>query len=423
MQPLQQGIRTRDRGTGCQLDTSVRHEKTPSRTQPSRRRRLPPSHATNDTEAPRPVYTENSQLEGALAQWDPIDSVTTQPSSSGTWDLNFEDIDPLAVDAAFAEPQFSDPMMATLADETYMMQDPDLVPWMPRMPARRLFQSRAFPKASHKPLVVLLTGILRSYPYMMLRRNSLPPFVHSFIFSHAENGVGKPQQQALITCVGLVQLFKNRSDLNKSMVWKLIKLEQDRILANHSEFDRWELLASLQALLIYCLLRLQEVPAGQDGLETGLITTVNRVFDKLVVLAGGIFQIKFADETNVTWLDWVFNESRRRTVLIFQILGLLIDLSTEASSYANCGQILIPLPKNSTLWTADGPAAWKAECDDVFAKERPVYGVSDSGDLTKIVLIFSGDSFSYTRSVGNWDEWRAEVGDLGTLVMMVAALL
>lgn len=52
-----------------------------------------------------------------------------------------------------------------------------------------------------------------------------------------------------------------------------------------------------------------------------------------------------------------------------------------------------------------------------------MYGVSDSGDLTKLVLIFSGDAFSCAQSVGNWDEWRAEVGDLGTLVMMVAALL
>lgn len=203
-------IRCRDRGTGCQLDTAVRHEKTPLRTQQSRRRCLPPSHAIDDREAPRPVHTEDSQLDSALAQWDPIDSVTTEPPSSGTWDLNFEDIDSLAVDAAFAEPQFSDPMMATLADETYMMQDPDLVPWMPRMPARRLFQSRVFPKASHKPLVVLLTGILRSYPYMMLRRNSLPPFVHSFIFSQAEQGVGKPQPQVrLLYCdVSMVSFFE-----------------------------------------------------------------------------------------------------------------------------------------------------------------------------------------------------------------------
>ena len=43
----------------------------------------------------------------------------------------------------------------------------------------------------------------------------------------------------------------------------------------HTEFDRWEMLAALQALLVYCLLRLQEVPVGHDGLEASLLTTVN----------------------------------------------------------------------------------------------------------------------------------------------------
>lgn len=41
------------------------------------------------------------------------------------------------------------------------------------------------------------------------------------------------------------------------------------------EFDKWELLAAFQALLVYCLLRLQEVPAGNDGFEAALLTTVN----------------------------------------------------------------------------------------------------------------------------------------------------
>lgn len=53
--------------------------------------------------------------------------------------------------------------------------------------------------------------------------------------------------------MGLVQLFKNRSDLNKSMVWKLIKLEQDRILANVRRMDgtfgdNWLILSSIQSL-------------------------------------------------------------------------------------------------------------------------------------------------------------------------------
>lgn len=41
------------------------------------------------------------------------------------------------------------------------------------------------------------------------------------------------------------------------------------------DFDKWELLAAFQALLVYCLLRIQEVPVDNDGFEPALLTTVN----------------------------------------------------------------------------------------------------------------------------------------------------
>lgn len=41
------------------------------------------------------------------------------------------------------------------------------------------------------------------------------------------------------------------------------------------EYDKWELLAAFQALLVYCLLRIQDVPADNDGFEPALLATVN----------------------------------------------------------------------------------------------------------------------------------------------------
>ncbi|KEZ41638.1 hypothetical protein SAPIO_CDS6950 [Scedosporium apiospermum] len=108
----------------------------------------------------------------------------------------------------------------------------------------------------------------------MLQKNALPPFISPLQASWAETGVG-PQQQ-------------------------------------HAEFDKWELLAAFQALLVYCLLRLQEVPVGNDGLEAALLTTVNLVFNALVLSAGGIRKMNLPDDPGVTWMDWIYNESRRR---------------------------------------------------------------------------------------------------------------
>jgi hypothetical protein len=100
----------------------------------------------------------------------------------------------------------------------------------------------------------------------------------------------------------------------------------------YTEFDRWELLAAFQALLVYCLLRLQDVPVGHDGFEAALLTTVNvsqllsivrsllsttdnrgkLVFNALASSAGGILKMKLPDDLGLSWTDWIYNESRRR---------------------------------------------------------------------------------------------------------------
>lgn len=88
-----------------------------------------------------------------------------------------------------------------------------------------------------------------------------------------------------------MQKFRSRTEANKNHIWRLVWLEQDRILtevslaciqcetnSNNGQYPklgRWELLASLQALLVYCLLRLQDVPVGSEVLDVSLLTTAN----------------------------------------------------------------------------------------------------------------------------------------------------
>ncbi|KAM6478420.1 hypothetical protein HDV62DRAFT_191497 [Trichoderma sp. SZMC 28011] len=283
-----------------------------------------------------------------------------------------------------------------------------------------LFEHRIFTRPNQGPLVSLAMRILRSYPFMMLQKTALPPFISPLQANWAETGVGPPQQ-SLLTCMGLVQLFKSRTDSNKNLVWRLIKLEQENIFSKHAAFDKWELLAAFQSLLIYCLLRLQEQPLGNDGFEAALLTTVNHVFNALASLAGGIRKMKLPDDPSVTWMDWVYNESRRRTVLIFQILNILIEISTEASSYPTCGFVLVPLANNASLWNADNTEEWRTEfvlCN----KERKIHGLSQTGVLTKLQLADECVRLSKLSSL-EWEEWRAEVGEIGTLVMIVGALL
>ncbi|EHK41635.1 hypothetical protein TRIATDRAFT_321815 [Trichoderma atroviride IMI 206040] len=288
-------------------------------------------------------------------------------------------------------------------------------PWDVSGPS--LFAPRTFSKPSQGPLVLLALQILRSYPFMILQKAALPPFINPLQASWAETGVG-PRQQSLLTCMGLVSLFKSRTDSSKKLVWKLIRLEQEKILLKHVDFDKWELLAAFQSLLVYCLLRIQEVPVDNDGFEPALLTTVNLIFNALNSTAGGIRKVELPDDPGVTWMDWIFNESKRRTVLIYQVLNTLIEMSTEASSYPTCGFVLIPLANSEALWNASGIEEWQTEFES-RAKERVVHGLLRTGVLMKLLLT---DDAVTLWSVG-WEDWRAEVGEIGTLVMIVGALL
>jgi hypothetical protein len=67
-------------------------------------------------------------------------------------------------------------------------------PWDFDLPLVPLFGHRNFNKPFHSHLVSLIMRILKSYPYMMLHKATLPPFVHPLVFSWAQSGVGHPQQ-------------------------------------------------------------------------------------------------------------------------------------------------------------------------------------------------------------------------------------
>ncbi|KAB5576196.1 hypothetical protein GE09DRAFT_1094944 [Coniochaeta sp. 2T2.1] len=333
------------------------------------------------------------------------------------WDAGLGRLDVFGFENPLLGDQSIDSLLYPFTGGPSMVEDgiSALTPWDLYCPS--LFEHRTLPRPNQTPLVSLAKQILRSYPYMMLQKAALPPFIHRFQPSWANTGEAR-SQQSLITCIGLVQLFKSRTDSNRNLVWRLIKLEQERMMSQHVKFDKWELLAAFQALLIYCLLRLQEVPVDNDGFEAAILTTVNLVFNELALSAGGIRKMNLPDDPDVTWMDWIYNESRRRTVLVFQILNVLIEMSTEASAYPTCGFVLLPLANSAALWNANNIGEWRAEFA-LFNKERKMHGLSQAGVLSKLEL--TGDCV--VLSSAEWEEWRADVGEIGTLVMIVGALL
>ena len=68
---------------------------------------------------------------------------------------------------------------------------------------------------------------MRAYPMMMLRRETLPPFIHPHWHRQSTPALPEP----LSNCMSIAQMFAFRSEETKPFIWRTVKAEDERFLA------------------------------------------------------------------------------------------------------------------------------------------------------------------------------------------------
>ncbi|KAI1295715.1 hypothetical protein F5Y03DRAFT_302449 [Xylaria venustula] len=285
-----------------------------------------------------------------------------------------------------------------------------------------LFQNRASVEPHKAHAASLFRRTLGSYAFMLLRRENLPPFICPHAYEWAEEQSNNPLE-ALVNCTSLVQMFHARTPTNRGFIWRLIRLEQERLLQQYVNMDKWGLLATLQALLVYCLLRAIDQETPNNDFDVSLVVTCMQVTRAIATCEGIHNRIEdpsmmALNNLDLDWLEWIFKESVRRTCLVFKLLDMLVDTASCGTCSGLPGFALIPLPGSITQWRATSESAWRADYELHF-QVRTIYGVSDNGDLVKLRQRSSG----IDSEVVMWEDWLASVGDFGTLVMVAASLL
>ncbi|KAJ5882572.1 uncharacterized protein N7529_001244 [Penicillium soppii] len=90
----------------------------------------------------------------------------------------------------------------------------------------------------------------------------------------------------------------------------VMRCEAKRIVQKFTNLvlSKWELLAAMQALAIYIIVRFDEGETEYNGFDSLLIATVTVIAQKLIKsdIAGNY-------SLDGTWKDWLFEESRRRS--------------------------------------------------------------------------------------------------------------
>ncbi|KAI9688758.1 MAG: hypothetical protein M1822_001115 [Bathelium mastoideum] len=278
----------------------------------------------------------------------------------------------------------------------------------------------------------LVLHTLKSYPLMMMRHNTLPPFIHPCLTS---SDVEDIRMEPLINCISLMHMIGSGVQRSRKLFWKNVRMECERLRAEYKKLHKWELLAAMQALSIYILVRLDEGETDHNNFDFLLLTTVMVIAKQFTYgdIPSDTQSAPCTSDLERNWKDWMFEESRRRICVVYRVVNLLMYFEPAAMCNLQTGLVMAPLPARKHLWEASDEYVWKTESDREPGA-KTAFGMATNGDLVKVdegqiyctdaeLLHPPLDTGVPTRDTANWEEWCSGMDGFGGLVMLAASLI
>lgn len=208
-----------------------------------------------------------------------------------------------------------------------------------------------------------------------------------------------------------MELWSNKTHNNAQYIWKILRIEQQRLSEEVDQYEDMIAVNALQAITIYFLLRVSAQNDEDADFDVPLIQTMTKLWNRVRGIT-----MKHCDPSSLTrpsWGSWVAVESLRRTIAALLIIEFLFDFSPGMGK-ASCNSTKIwskmLLPGAKQLWEAKTRSDWEREYRALGNDQRPLYG-----ELLK------HDHLNSVRG-GLLDRWMAQVDEFGTVVINVASV-
>ncbi|KIW67837.1 hypothetical protein PV04_07061 [Phialophora macrospora] len=268
----------------------------------------------------------------------------------------------------------------------------------------------------------LIVQSLRAFPTMMLRRETLPWFIHpqSQLMSKSGSGAAAALPDAISTCMGIAQIFIARTPETKPFLWRIIRGEYRRLLNEMHNMSKFDALLATQACMIYLVMCIIDYSSENERHGQELLRALYDLCVYFKELAGGHgagngSESELANPSH-TWEDWIFAESRRRLSSLWLLIGCVVCVKTGVACDPSGSYRSIPLPGPKSLWEASTQSAWELEYE--ASRMLHVRGPVTLGDLVAL------QRSAYTPSnAGKLDVWNARVDNLGSLLNLVHTMI
>lgn len=231
---------------------------------------------------------------------------------------------------------------------------------------------------------------VKAYPSLLVSQGSTP-FIHRKLYAEY-------MPPAIQDVLGICALYGQKTERNQDLVFRTISLKAAQLIAGYTPqgLSPVEQLAYTQALIIYQIIRLFD---GDIRLRADAERTDPTLKEWTQDLKSRMLRINFVSDDeqallapcmDMTWQNWVFAESLRRTVIIsISVQGLYCFLKNgwdeshveinPLSFYAqralwdapseynwrSAGKEHNPLPIRFSSWNADMTHAKPSDMDDL----------------------------------------------------------
>ena len=121
----------------------------------------------------------------------------------------------------------------------------------------------------------IATSILRGIPDMMRRRATFPPFIHHRCYGSEADNWKVPT--SLANAMSISHMFYRRDEQTRPLIWRTISAELQRLRTECASTPRGEneLLAAVQSVLVYMLMRIVDGPTDEPDCDTQILAAAN----------------------------------------------------------------------------------------------------------------------------------------------------
>ncbi|KAH8894457.1 hypothetical protein GQ53DRAFT_820847 [Thozetella sp. PMI_491] len=200
--------------------------------------------------------------------------------------------------------------------------------------------------------------------------------------------------------------------MNKTLIWRLVRMEQERLLNEYAKFDKWESLEALQSFVVYILMRIVEGRHDYTNFDTQLLISVNAICRHITSNFGMLISSDELKGGMIPWKDWVFFESRRRAATVFLIIDSILHARVSDPPPTMPEYAFAPAPSPLALWNAENELDW-ALCYADHLNVNAMHGMLKNGDLVALKEA-AGEQH---------DRWYAYADSFGILVTLAANLI